>query len=173
MRSARYASCTMSSAACRTCRIEKGEHMGAGGICSKGRLGNAAGIKGARLVVSASLCRDAKQSEVIRVAPAPRQTVVPGHWPLNNDSKAAGLVRMALEPVAIDHPPAPGPAQEPGPSLNDGHMNESISEIQRLLQEIVGHLKSGTKADTRKVVAKLERIAALASTLALTVQARR
>jgi hypothetical protein len=45
-------------------------------------------------------------------------------------------------------------------------MNESISEIQRLLQEIVGHLKSGTKADTRKVVAKLERIAALASTLA-------
>ena len=99
--------------------------------------------------------------------------MVPGHWPLNNDSKAAGLVRMALEPVAIDHPPAPGPAQEPGPSLNYGHMNESISEIQRLLQEIVGHLKSGTKADTRKVVAKLERIAALPSTLALTVQARR
>ena len=99
--------------------------------------------------------------------------MVPGHWPLNNDSKAAGLVRMALEPMAIDHPPAPGPAQEPGPSLNDGHMNESISEIQRLLQEIVGHLKSGTKADTRKVVAKLERIAALASTLALTVRARR
>ena len=52
-------------------------------------------------------------------------------------------------------------------------MNEGISEIQRLLQEIVGHLKSGTKADTRKVVAKLERIAALASTLALTVQGRR
>ena len=51
-------------------------------------------------------------------------------------------------------------------------MNENISEIQRLLQEIVGHLKSGTKADTRKVIAKLERIAALASTLALTVHAR-
>ena len=52
-------------------------------------------------------------------------------------------------------------------------MNESISEIQRLLQEIAGHLKSGTKTDTRKAVAKLERIAALASTLALTIQARR
>jgi hypothetical protein len=57
--------------------------------------------------------------------------------------------------------------------MNDGHLNESISEIQRLLQDIVGHLKSGTKADTRKVVAKLERIAALASTLALMVHARR
>jgi hypothetical protein len=71
------------------------------------------------------------------------------------------------------HPPAPRPAQEPGPPLNDAHMNESISELQRLLQEIVGHLKSGAKTDTRKVVAKLERMAALASTLALTVQARR
>ena len=75
--------------------------------------------------------------------------------------------------MAIDHPSAPGRAQEPGPPLNDAHMNESISELQRLLQEIVGHLKSGTKADTRKVVAKLERMAALASTLALTVRARR
>jgi hypothetical protein len=81
--------------------------------------------------------------------------------------------RRAGEDGAATHGDAPGPAQEPGPSLNDGHMNESISEIQRLLQEIVGHLKSGTKADTRKVIAKLERIAALASTLALTVQARR
>ena len=44
-------------------------------------------------------------------------------------------------------------------------MNESISEIQRLLEEIAGHLKSGTKTDTRKAVAKLERIASLASTL--------
>jgi hypothetical protein len=43
-------------------------------------------------------------------------------------------------------------------------MNESISEIQRLLQEIVGHLKAGTTTDTRKAAAKLERIAALAST---------
>ena len=52
------------------------------------------------------------------------------------------------------------------------NMNESISEIQRLLQEIADHLTSGTKTDTRKAVAKLERIAALASTLALTIHAR-
>jgi hypothetical protein len=52
-------------------------------------------------------------------------------------------------------------------------MNESISEIQQLLQEIVGLLNSGTKADTRKAVAKLERIAAVASTTALTIQVRR
>jgi hypothetical protein len=52
-------------------------------------------------------------------------------------------------------------------------MNESISEIQRLLQEVAGHLTSGTKTDKRKAVAKLERIAALASTLALMIQARR
>jgi hypothetical protein len=51
-------------------------------------------------------------------------------------------------------------------------MNESISKTERLLQ-IVVHLKAGTTADTRKAVAKLERIAALASTLALTIQAAR
>jgi DNA-binding NarL/FixJ family response regulator len=42
-------------------------------------------------------------------------------------------------------------------------MNESISEIRRLLQEIVEHLSSGSKADARKAVTKLERIAALAA----------
>ena len=52
-------------------------------------------------------------------------------------------------------------------------MNESISEIQRLLQEIVGHVKAGTLTDKRKAVAKLERIAALASTLSPTIQAAR
>jgi hypothetical protein len=52
-------------------------------------------------------------------------------------------------------------------------MNESISEIQRLLQEIVGHVKVGTTSDTRKAVTKLERIAAVATTLALTLQAAR
>ena len=52
-------------------------------------------------------------------------------------------------------------------------MNESISEMQRLLKEIAGHLKSDTKTDTRKAVAKLERIAALAATLALTIRAQR
>jgi hypothetical protein len=52
-------------------------------------------------------------------------------------------------------------------------MNESISEIQRLLQEVAGHLKAGTTADARKAVAKLERIAVVASTWALTIRARR
>ena len=52
-------------------------------------------------------------------------------------------------------------------------MNESISEIQRLLQEIVDHLKAGTKTDMRKAVTKLERMATLASTLAFTIQAQR
>jgi hypothetical protein len=52
-------------------------------------------------------------------------------------------------------------------------MNESISEIQQLLQEIAGHVEAGTATATRKAVAKLERIAALASTLALTLQTAR
>ena len=52
-------------------------------------------------------------------------------------------------------------------------MNESISEIKRLLGQVAEHLKTGTPADTRKAAAKLERIAALASTLALTVKAAR
>ena len=59
------------------------------------------------------------------------------------------------------------------PDRAKSNMNESISEIQRLLQEIADHLKSGTQTDTRKAVAKLQRIAALASTLALTIRARR
>ena len=49
-------------------------------------------------------------------------------------------------------------------------MNESISEIQRLLREFAEHLRMGTLADARMAVAKLERIAALASTLTLTVK---
>ena len=55
----------------------------------------------------------------------------------------------------------------------DAQMNESISEIQRLVQEIANHLKAGTTTDTRKAIAKLGRIAAVASTLALTIQAAR
>jgi hypothetical protein len=55
-------------------------------------------------------------------------------------------------------------------------MNESINEFQgeiaRLLDEVVAQLGSGRKVDTRRAVAKLERIVALASTLALTIQAR-
>ena len=52
-------------------------------------------------------------------------------------------------------------------------MDDSISEIQRLIGEVAEHLRAGTSADTRKAVAKLERIAALASTLALTVKTAR
>ena len=52
-------------------------------------------------------------------------------------------------------------------------MNESMLEMQQLLQEIAGHLSSGTKLDSRKAVAKLQRIAALASTSALTIQVQR
>jgi hypothetical protein len=55
----------------------------------------------------------------------------------------------------------------------DERMTESIGEIQRLLQEIIAHLSSGTKTDARKAVAKLERVAALASTAALTIQVQR
>jgi hypothetical protein len=58
-------------------------------------------------------------------------------------------------------------------TLGRAHVEEDISEIQRLLQEIAAHVKGGTATDTRKAVAKLERIAALASTLALTLQAAR
>jgi fructose 1,6-bisphosphatase len=48
-------------------------------------------------------------------------------------------------------------------------MNESISEIQRFLQEINDHLKAGTMMDKRKAVAKLERIAALVGSAVGTV----
>ena len=51
-------------------------------------------------------------------------------------------------------------------------MNESIGEIVRLIQEIVAHLNSGTKMDARKAAAKLERIANLATTAALTIKIR-
>jgi hypothetical protein len=55
---------------------------------------------------------------------------------------------------------------------DDTDMNESINEIERLLREITSHLGAGTKMDTRKAVTKLQRIAALASTSAFTIQAR-
>jgi hypothetical protein len=51
--------------------------------------------------------------------------------------------------------------------------NESLGEMLGLLQEVDGHLNSGTKADMRKAITKLDRIAALASTLALTIRTRR
>jgi hypothetical protein len=51
--------------------------------------------------------------------------------------------------------------------------NESLGEMMALLHDVASHLKSGTKADMHKAVTKLNRIVALASTLALTIQARR
>ena len=52
-------------------------------------------------------------------------------------------------------------------------MNEALAEIQRLLQEIAAHLGAGTRTENRKAATKLERIAAVASTSALTIQVRR
>jgi len=52
-------------------------------------------------------------------------------------------------------------------------MNQTIIEIQRLLQEVVAHLSADTKLNARKAAFKLERIAALASTEALTIQVQR
>lgn len=52
-------------------------------------------------------------------------------------------------------------------------MNESMGEMQRLLQEIAGLLSSGTKVDARKAVTKFQRIADIASTSALSIQMRR
>jgi hypothetical protein len=49
-------------------------------------------------------------------------------------------------------------------------MNETLVEIQRLLQEIAAHLGAATKSEDRKAVTKLERISALAATSALTIQ---
>ena len=57
--------------------------------------------------------------------------------------------------------------------LDNAHVNESIGETQQLLQEMVAHLSSDAKMDARKAVAKLERIAALASTAALIIQVQR
>ena len=52
-------------------------------------------------------------------------------------------------------------------------MNDSIGEMRRFLEEIVCHLKAGTNPEKRTVVTKLQRIAAVASTMALTLQVQR
>ena len=57
--------------------------------------------------------------------------------------------------------------------LDYAEMNPTIVEIQRLLQEVVAHLSADTKLNARKAAFKLERIAALASTEALTIQVQR
>ena len=40
------------------------------------------------------------------------------------------------------------------------------------MKEIADHLKAGSKTEKRKAIAKLERISAIANTLALTLQVR-
>lgn len=52
-------------------------------------------------------------------------------------------------------------------------MNDSVAEMQKLLEEISEHLKTMGKPAQTAAVAKLERIAALSSTLAFTIQAAR
>jgi hypothetical protein len=48
-----------------------------------------------------------------------------------------------------------------------------VADINRLLQEVAEHLQNATEGDQRTAISKLERIAASASTLALTIQCRR
>ena len=52
-------------------------------------------------------------------------------------------------------------------------MNDSIGEMRRLLEEIVGHLKAGTNPEKRKAVTKLQRIAVVATTMVVTLQVER
>ena len=55
----------------------------------------------------------------------------------------------------------------------DEFCHQTFAVSQRLIGEVAEHLRAGTSTDTRKAVAKLERIAELASTLALTVKTAR
>ena len=50
-------------------------------------------------------------------------------------------------------------------------MSELV-EIQKSLQEVAEHLKAGSKAEKRMAIRKLQRIAAISSTLALTIETR-
>ena len=47
-----------------------------------------------------------------------------------------------------------------------------LAEIQQLVKEIADHLKAGDKTEKRKAITTLGRIAAIAGTLALTLQVR-
>ena len=48
-----------------------------------------------------------------------------------------------------------------------------LAVIQQLLQEVADHLTVGGKTEKRRAVSKLERIAAIAETLSLTIQTSR
>lgn len=45
-----------------------------------------------------------------------------------------------------------------------------LAEMQRLLSEIAGHVKAGTKADNRLAADKLNQLAALATTMGFTIR---
>jgi hypothetical protein len=45
-----------------------------------------------------------------------------------------------------------------------------LAEMQRLLSEIAGHVKGGTKADKRRAADKLNQLAAIATTMGLTIR---
>lgn len=45
-----------------------------------------------------------------------------------------------------------------------------LEEMQKLLVEIAGHLKAGTKVDKRRAADKLNRMAALATTMGFTIR---
>lgn len=45
-----------------------------------------------------------------------------------------------------------------------------LAEMERLLSEIAGHFKSGTKADKRRAADKLNQLAAIATTLGFTIR---
>ncbi len=49
---------------------------------------------------------------------------------------------------------------------------DDLAQMQHLLKETAEFLQSGSKADKRKAVVKLDRIGAIAGTLALTLKAR-
>ena len=52
-------------------------------------------------------------------------------------------------------------------------MTESLATMMKLLDEIAGHLQANTKGDRSAARKKLERVIALSSTLALTLQGSR
>jgi hypothetical protein len=51
-------------------------------------------------------------------------------------------------------------------------MDETLNAIQQLLAEVAEDLKAGTRSGRSAAVAKLRRVATLASTLAFTVERR-
>jgi hypothetical protein len=45
-----------------------------------------------------------------------------------------------------------------------------LMEMQRLLAEIIGHFKTGTRAEKRRAADKLNQLAALATTMGFTIR---